>query len=273
MQKKSLEISCYVMGTGAFGVFLRWLQNQMGFNDAGLADKSVFHIIVPLFILAAAFMFLRFVDRSRNARYYVPDDFCEALENSGKLFTVARWAAGGIMFIGALWLLVQCETDKEANFLRILAILGVFSGISYPLLLTAANTPPVQRPRLLCLMAFFPILTFAFWLITCYKMNDINSVVWSYAIEIVTVIVAMAAFFRVAGFVFGSPNGWRSIFFSMLGSTMCIMSLADGRYMGMQLMLVGAALMLIIYNWIMIKNLRQRKPQPKVRPEDGFERL
>ena len=29
MQKKPLEITCYVAGAGAFGVFFRWLQDQL----------------------------------------------------------------------------------------------------------------------------------------------------------------------------------------------------------------------------------------------------
>ena len=272
MQKKSLEICCYVSSAGAFGVFLRWLQTQLAFDDAGLAEKSVFHFLVPLFILACAVVFLRFVDRARNDRYYLPDDFCGALENKGRLFAIVRVAAGALVAIGALLLLAECETDKDALFLRILAVLGFLSGISFPLVLSAANRPSA-RPRGLCLFSALPILLFAFWLITCYKMNDINSVVWQYAIEIVTVIAAMEAFFRIAGFAFGSPNAWRSLFFSMFGAMLCVMSLADSRYMGMQLMLLGSAIMLILCTWIMIKNLQQRKPQPKVSPDDGFERL
>lgn len=270
--KKALELSCYVCGAGAFGVFFRWLQDQTAFNEAGLAEKSVFHVLVPLFILAVALYFLRYVDRTRNDRWHLPEDFCGALENKGTLFTVFRWLAGGMMCVGALLLLADCETDKQAGMLRVLALLGLLSGLAYPLLLTAANHP-VSRPRLLCLLSFLPILMFAFWLITSYKMNDINSVVWSYAIEIVAVIAAMLAFFRLAGFAFGEPNAWRSMFAAMFGTFLCVMTLADERYMGMQLMLLSSGLMLVLWNWIMVKNLRQKEQQAEVQPEDGFERL
>lgn len=272
MQKKCLELSCYVCGAGAFGVFIRWLQDQMAFNDEGLVEKSVFNFLVPIFILAFAIVFLRIVDKTRNQRYYLPESFSQALSNKGKLFTLFRWLAGAIMCLGSLMLLAECETDKQAMLLRILAVCGILSGISFPLLLTAANKSP-NSPKFLCLLSFMPILMFAVWLISCYKMNDINSVVWAYALEIGTVVVAMLAFFYVAGFAFASPSGWRSMFFSMSGCAMCIMSLADERYMGMQLMLLASALMLVMYNWIMFKNLRQRMPQPKVNPDDGFERL
>lgn len=272
MQKKCLELSCYVCGAGAFGVFIRWLQDQMAFNDEGLVERSVFNFLVPLFILAFAIVFLRIVDKARNERYYLPETFSEALSNQGKLFTLFRWLAGAIMCAGSVLLLAESETDRLAALLRILAICGILSGISFPLLLTAANRSP-NNPKFLCLLSFIPILMFAVWLICCYKMNDINSVVWAYALEIVTVVVAMLAFFYVAGFTFAAPSAWRSMFFSMSGCALCIMSLADERYMGMQLMLLASALMLVIYNWIMFKNLRQRKAKPKVSPDDGFERL
>ena len=64
MQKKSLEISCYVCGAGAFGVFFRWLQDQMAFDEAGLAERSVFNYLVPLAILAAALLFNRFIEQA-----------------------------------------------------------------------------------------------------------------------------------------------------------------------------------------------------------------
>ena len=272
MQKKSLEISCYVCGAGAFSVFLRWLQDQLAFDEAGLAEKSVFHFLVPVFILACAFVFLRFVDNFKARRFYLPENFNDAFRNEGKSYTFLRWAIGVIMCLGAIMLLVQCEVDKQAGFLRVLAVFGFLSGLSYPLLLGAANKP-VRHSGLLCLLSVLPIMLFAVWLLTCYKMNDINSVVWSFSIEIVTVIVAMLAYFRIAGFAFGVPLGNRSMFLAMLCGSMCIMVVADERYMGMQMMFLSAALQMILYNWIMIKNLRQRKAQYEMPMDDGFERL
>ena len=72
MQKKSLEISCYVAGAGAFGVFFRWLQDQMAFDEAGLAERSVFNYLVPLVILASALLFNRFIERARSEKLYIP---------------------------------------------------------------------------------------------------------------------------------------------------------------------------------------------------------
>lgn len=272
--KRALEVNAYVVGAGAFGVFFRWMQCQLAFDDLGLPEKSFWNVMVPLSILIVGYVFLRFVDKFRNQRYYLPDAFNLALENKGRLYAVIRWAVGGLMCVGALVILATCETDKHAVLLRVIALLAALTGISFPLLLSSANKEKeLLRPRILCLYSLFPILLFAAWLIFSYIENAINSVVWGYAIEIITICFAMVSFFRVAGFTYGQPNVWRAMFFAMFGAFLCIMSLADSRNVGLQIVLLSAALMLIVYNWIMVTNLQQRDAESREAPQDGFERL
>lgn len=277
MQKRSLEISCYVCGAGAFGVFFRWLQDQMAFNEAGLAEKSVFNYLVPLLILAGALLFNRFIEQAKAEKLYIPTDFCQALRNEGRLFTIARWACGLLMVLGGIALIAGCETDKEAKMLFALAGLAVASGLSYPLLLGSANDKygKLRHPTLACMGAVLPVLLFALWLVLCYKQNALNSVVWSYLIEMATVIVALLAFFRAAGFAFGAVKTWPTLFTIMLGVMMCIMSLADERYIGMHIIMLGAAAQLLLYTWLLIVNMQKKQPKEKKErpPEDGFERL
>ena len=275
MQKyhRTLEVNCYVAGAGAFGVFIRWLQDQLAFTEDGLAERSFFHLFVILYILAMAYIFLRFVDRERNQRRYLPGDFCEALANPGKLYTVLRWAAGAIVCVGSLLLFSVSEIDEDVVLLRVLAGIGLVFGLSYPWLLSLANNPPLRNRTLVCLVSMVPVLMFATWLIVSYKANAINSVVWSYAIEFMAIVAAMNAYFRLAGFCFDSANGWRCIFSVMFGCSACIMAIADDRYMGMQLMFLGSALLLLLSNWIMFYNLRKGEAAPKAQPDDGFDRL
>ena len=277
MQKKSLEISCYVCGAGAFGVFFRWLQDQMAFDDAGLAERSVFNYLVPLLILAAALLFNRFIEQAKSEKLYIPRDYCQALRNEGKLYTLARWVCGLVMVLGGVLLVSSCETDKDAKLMFILAGLAIASGLCYPLLLGSANDKygKLRHPTLASAGATLPVLMFALWLIICYKQNALNSVLWSYLIEMASVIVALLAFFRAAGFAFGAVKSWPTLFNIMLGVMMCIMSLADERYMGMHIIMLGAALQLLLYVWVLIKNMQKKalKVKEDQPPEDGFERL
>ena len=102
MQKDALEKTCYVGGAGAFGVFIRWLQTQIAFNDEGLPDASFFNVLVPLAILAAGALFFVFVRRWRERNYYLPGAFQKALENDGLLFSILRWFLGALMAIGGV---------------------------------------------------------------------------------------------------------------------------------------------------------------------------
>ena len=277
MQKKSLEITCYVAGAGAFGVFLRWLQDQLAFDENGLSEPSVFNFLVPLMLLAAAWMFTRFINKIQDDKCYVPRDFCDALFNPGKLFAVARWAIGLLMCLGSVVLLMTSETDVDADFIRIICLLGFLSGLAFPFVLGSANYDEFANVRFVRLCMMMPILLFSAWLILCYKQNSYNSVVWSYVIEMATIIVALLAFFRIAGYAFFAPNWRKCMLAIMMGAAMCIMSLADERYMGMHIIMLSAALMLILYNWILFKNLRKIVKRSEIQEpqsdEGGFEQI
>lgn len=275
MRKRALEISCYVFGAGAFGVFARWLQVMTAFDEDGLADRSVFNLLVPAIIIAAAIVFDNFTKQIKKERLYVPKDFCEALFNPGKLFTAARWGAGLLMCVGAGLLLAESETDKNADMLRALAAAGFLSGLSVPMLLGEANYEEVEHPGLIRIYAVVPIVFYALWLIVSYRENSLNSVVWDFVLEILTIVVSMFAFFRVAGFAFSAVNGRKCMVSCMLGASLCVMSLADSRYTGEQLMLFATAIILALYNWILLVNLKEKAPRPleDSAPDDGFEHL
>ncbi len=275
--KKSLEAGCYIVGAGAFGVFLRWLQLQLAFNELGLADKSVFHVIVVVFILACAVLFAFFVRRYSRQQLCLPDDFLQSFRSDEhRLYLLVRIAAGVVLLIGGLLLIYQSGTDRNAADYRIIGILAMLSGFAFPIWLGSANRDSKPASWLLCLLSFFPMLLMAAWMVICYKLNTINSVVWSYIIELLAIVVTMFAFFRLGGFVFEKPNWKRCVFDCFFGSMLCIMALADERYLGMQIIFVGLALGLLLCSWIMVKNLQKGDvgpAEPEKENTGGFEKL
>ena len=264
MHKKSLEITCYVCGAGAFGVFFRWLQVMMAFDEHGLNEKSAFNVLVPLIIIVSAWLFNRFINQIRAEKRYVDNDYCEALFNPGKIFAVVRWTAGVLMMIGALVLFVAAETDVDSELLRILAILAFVSGASFPVVLGAANYDELAHVPMLRFFTLLPVLLYSLWLIISYKQNSYNSVPWDYAIEMVSIIAAILAYFRVMGFAYFAADGKKCMFAVMMCTMLSIMNLADGRYMGMQMIILATAVQMALYNWILIRNLKKRvKKQPE----------
>ena len=132
---KALETCCYVIGAGAFGIFFRWMQLQLAF-DNGLPGKSVWHFFVLLLIAASAAVFWYFIRKFEKAGLSLSGNFFEALSNGGKVYTVLRWALGGILCAGSVLLFMGSELDANVTFLRVLAGFGLLSGISFPLLLS-----------------------------------------------------------------------------------------------------------------------------------------
>ncbi len=274
--KKSLEITCYVVGAGAFGVFFRWLQVMLAFDESGLSEKSAFNVLVPAVILAAAWMFGRFIKQFEKKKLIVPEEFCEALFNPGKLFTAVRWILGMLMSLGGVVIIATTETDKNVEMLRVLALFAILSGVSFPLLLDEANYEKVEHQFLIRLYSVMPIILFSFWLVVCYKENAYNSVAWSYVMEMAAIIAAIIGFFRMAGFAYGVVDSRKCYMAIMLGAQMCIMTLADERNIGEQLVFLAAGLMLAMYNWILIFNMRKKKADPneeEIPQDDGFEYL
>ena len=276
MRKKPLEICCYVAGAGAFGVFFRWMQTMLAFNELGLVDKSAFNVMVPLFVLAAAVVFYRFIEAEKKAGGVISTEFNRALRNEEKIFALIRWTLGGVMCIGGALLIIASETDKLAPMLRLLGGMAILSGLGYPRMLSDANREK-PAPVLQCLYSFAPVFLFAVWLIYSYRANSINSVVWAYVLEIAMTSLAMDAFFRIAGFAYGSAKPWRALYTSMLGAVLCFMSLADSRYLGMQLILFGAGALLVLTVWILYSNIgpetQEEQKEDDELENDGFERL
>ncbi len=272
--KKSLELILYIAGAGAFGVFLRWLQLQLAFTELGLPEKSAFHIILVVYFIACAGVFLHFIHRYGKQRLYPPDEYPAAFSNTGRLYLALRISAGLLVFAGAVLLFMQTELDKNSTDYRVLSVLGMLAGISFPIWLTFANRETQPQPWVLCVLAFFPMFFFASWMVICYKLNTINSVLWSFAVELIAIALSMLAFFRLGGYVFGRPRWKHCLFTCAMAAVFCITCLAEERYLGMQLIFLGTAGELLLCCWILVTHfLKGEAPPKKEKNTGGFETL
>ena len=272
--KKSLELTLYIVGAGAFGVFLRWLQLQLAFNELGLPDPSLFHIVLVLYFVACAGMFLYFIRRYSQSRLYPPDDFPAAFGNIGKIYLAVRIAVGMLVFAGAVLLFMQTELDKNSTDYRILAGLAMLAGAAFPVWLTLANREIQPKSWILCALSFLPMFFFAVWMVICYKLNTINSVLWSFAVELIAIAFSMLAFFRLGGYVFGRPRWKHCLFTCAMAAVFCITCLAEERYLGMQLIFIGTAGELLLCSWILVTHfLKGETPPKREKDSGGFETL
>ena len=272
MPNKSLELTLYAAGAGAFGVFLRWLENQLAFNEEGLADPSAFHVMVPAFLIACVLVFRRFLKQIEEKHYEVPDEFEKALYSESQLHTLLSFAAAGVMILGSLMVFAKSETDPFVGMLRLLSALALLSGAAYPLVLMEAKREK-PRPALLCPLMLLPVFTYAVWLILSYRNNAINSVPLAYGLDMLAAIMGMTASFHMAGYAFGAARPRLALLFAMLCASVSLMSLADVRYTGMQMMLLSTAGQMLLYTWILLQNLREKERKVIPKKDDGFEHL
>ena len=268
----ALETVLYTAGASAVGMFVRWMQKMLAFDDNDLPNPGFWHYAYVAIIIIAAIVFIRRTDRLKNRRMFIPSKFGPAYRAEGKIYVILELLSSLIIIVGAALVLANCEAERNASLLRITSILGIISAIILPLLMRTAVTgllPARVRP----LLSSIPILWVTVWLISTYVGNSINSVVLDYGLEIITVCVLMISFYRFAGAFFASfvPN--RVLFFSMFSCFMCVMCLADDRLVGLQIMLFGIAVFFGTLTWILVRNAVPAEDPDRIAIDTGFERL
>ena len=278
MHNRALENTVYVLAAGAFGVFVRWLQLQLAFDDKGLCGASVFNVLVPAFIIIVAWVLRRRIAQLLETAV-LPQDYAAALGNPGKLYAFLRWLVGAIMALGGVLMIRGSELEKQVVLLRVLGALAILSGICFPLFLDWANRElKSARQTLLCLLSLAPTALFSLWLVYDYVNNAINSVIWGFVIEVLTVAALMLAFFRLAGYAYGQVQLKKTLFWLQFGVFMSLTALADDRSMGMQIVFFAAGMMLALADFILLKKLRPKTAEEKAAEEKpvrdgGIERL
>lgn len=282
---RALVTCCYTAGAGAIGFFMRWIQKQIAFTDENLVDPSFWNIMLPFFMVICAYVAYNHIRNMYDDGYSVPDTITPALSTEGSLATFLSCFFGFLMFIGGVILIAQCETDKNVSLLRVVAAFGMVSGICHPVLIRLARRNDTElteeaaakraerKNRLCCITSFIPILHYCIWLLASYKANDINPVVWSYSIELITVCICVVAYFRIAGLAYAAPKGKKTLFSCMAAFYMCFMSLADARYLGMQIMNIATGLIMLLYLWILVENFDFTAPEYIDIDDGGFENL
>ena len=271
--KVPLILSCYVCALGAFGAFFRWLQMQVARDaETGMMNPSILNILVPLTIICAAVLFYLRLKKLVDDGKVLPTEFYSALKGSSVLCPVISWVIGGVTAIGGVVAMLNLALDAQRGLYTVIACLAILCGLSFPLICSAAHKR--YSPGLTSLFMTLPVVMYCLWLIACYKANSNNPNLWVYAIEIITVCCLIIAFYYTAGFPYGKAKPRQAAFFCMMGAFLGIVILADSRYLGLQLILLGSVGMLIMENWLLIQNRADKADEAEAAPApaDGAEK-
>lgn len=268
MRRNAIIMCCYVCVAAAFGGFFRWIQTLAAFEaDTGLLiPGSIWTKLTALLCVAVTLGLLALVYGLRKREYY-PARTCESVFRGSTpippyvytLFAVIMAAGGVILFITSKFRAYQ-------TLLRLLAFFSILSGAGFYYLM---SSPYRQRERgMQCLCAAVLTLTLCFWLVLDYKLKSTIPSVWSYGIEILALAVDAIAFYYAAGYSFGRPKPYRTMFSVFLGAFLSLVTLADERMLGMQLIMGATAGMLMYMGWMTVATMREKKPMAPI-TEDG----
>ncbi len=263
--KDALTMLCYVCALGAFGAFFRWLQMQTARDaDTGMMNPSILNILLPLTIIAAALVLWQRSRKLTAGEYAFPEGMSDALRGLSIVYIVCAWVIAALMVIGGIMTIMSSTLDSLRGMYVLISVLAMLSGLSFPLICSASRSR--YSPTLISVLMTIPIAMYAIWLVASYRGSSNDPNVWRYAIEIITICVVIIALLYVAGYAFGKPAPKKACYSSLLAAFMCITTLSDSRYMGLELIFLATAGMLLIYSWLIIKN-RCLKSELQAQPE------
>ncbi len=267
----ALIMLCYVCALGAFGAFFRWLQMQVARDsETGLINPSILNFLLPAVIIAAAVVLWLRTKKLTDAETVFPTGMNEALRGLSLVYIIFAWVIAALAVIGGIMTIVNSALDSLRGMYVIIAVLAMLSGLSFPLICTASRNH--YSPSLVSVFMTFPILMYCVWLIASYRANASNPNVWIFAIEIIAVCFIILALFYVAGYAFGRPEPQKACYLSLFAAFMCMTTLSDSRYMGLELIILATAGMLLMYGWLIVKNRCAKaelpaEPEPAAEPE------
>ena len=258
MRNTAYKLTAFTAIISAAGFMIRWLQNMAIYEEeTGLARSGMpisFVLIGFIVLAAAAFVVIAL----RVKRYDAPGEAGEALGGQTFLFT-AVWAAAVLLMLasGAMQLLTADAEHYSGGLIVIHKIVGaatLVGAVLLAVLMTGLSNPEKAGARRWC--SGLLILFAGLWLSAAYKTAASDPVLWRSSVEILAICAAMMAFYHVAGYFFGQPSPVASVFFCQFGAFLCVMSAIDEHTAGESLCFAAAALILLIWSYSIIANLR-----------------
>ncbi len=256
MQKEAWTYSIAGTVLGAFGLLLRWLQWEIIYDEASalpVAGRPISYVVI--FYLAAMTAGLWQLSGKMKTDL-ASDDPEKAMTVTGRLenvlLVIAALAAGG----GSALLFLK----ETGVLLRIAALLGILSAF------VLANYPSLSRwGSFGAGLTLLPVAFFSLWIVTFYKTNAVNPVVWEYGMQILAIAGALLAVYRLSSYLFFRASPRRAVFACALGQALCLTVLMDNASVGARVVFAGWAIGLGTLSWVLLHSI----PEPQKEDDPG----
>ncbi|GEM_PF-311189 len=267
MRKDAFTILCYVCAAGAFSAFFRWLQNQSAIDpETKTLSPSMFNVLVPLAIIGACIIFYSLFKKLKLKIGAFPADDYSIYNGKSIFYPISYYIIGGITVLGGLITFVAAADDFYCSLYRAIAFFAILFGASFPLVCSCSRRR--YAPTIMCVLTTLPILMYCLWLVASYKINSSEPTIFAFAVEILALCLAIVAFYYLAGFAYGKASPDQAVFVSLVAAFMCITTLADSRYFGLQLIIAGTAGVLLMSVCMIILNVKAPEELEQDAPEE-----
>ncbi len=252
MRNNAFTLTLTTLVAGIFGFFLRWLQNLNGFDDNGLAvpgaSIATVFLVYSILILAVFMVEERFYFRKLNRSSLS----AEALATPHFALTAVFWVMAGLMVIACLILMFSSDFARYPTMQRIMSALGIFAGLCLPFIPNRKTQSEDNSAG--AIAAIIPVLFYSLWLVTAYRIESENPVLWSYAPEILAIIAALVGFYYLAAYFYGRAKPGRCLVMLQLAAYLCICTLMDEHSGAEKLVFGVTAAAMLVFQYILIYN-------------------
>jgi len=237
MRNKSLKLCGFTVIMGIFGAFLRWLQIQNIFEaDTGLAaPHSPWSYALIAFVVLFAVLLGLWIRHLKSVDF--PSKYPNVYSKSIPFVTIAAGLIGAVMAIGGVLTLVRAVKTSGTVFDLVLGLFTLLCAAGISTFIISTSKPEKKNSGYFGAISI--VFYLCYWLIAAYKFSAADPVIWHFAPRLLAISATVLAFYFIAGFVFNKPRPLASLYFGMLGTFMCIITLADAYPIGEQLIAFG----------------------------------
>lgn len=252
MQKNALTLTLTTGVAGIFGAFLRWLQNMNAFEeDTGLlipGRASTTAMVIYIILAAVLFALVAFFWTKRVGK---STDQAEALVAHTPIPPVLTKVLGGITLVCCALVLIRAGQARFPLLDRAFAICGVLAAMSTALLFVKNSMTAKNRGAEFIVLVLFTCL----WLVSSYKTNSENPVIWQFAIEILAIAALIMAWYGLAAYCYGRAKPETALLFIQLGAFLSITTLSDTRTAPLQLLFAAQAALMLMWEFVIVENM------------------
>ena len=254
MRNNAFTISLSTFVVGIFGFFLRWLQHINGFEENGLAIPGVTIATVYLVYSLVAFAAFIVICRICLGKKSAPTEAMEAFRPLNPIPGAIMWAIAAVMAIACLVLMFSSDFARYPTMQRIMSALGIFSAVCLPFLVRRWAEGEDGSSR--GIMALLPVVFGCMWIITSYRIESENPVLWSYVVEMLAIIAVTLSFYYIAAYFHGRAKPGRCFVVLQTTVYLCMCTLMD-EHSGVEKLLFGClAAAFLVLEYLLLHNLK-----------------